>query len=349
MSGSPADNQRLMSNAAARVILTLVLLPCAALAQEIRARGEVTVERIIIDAHVIDSRGYPIEDLRPSDFRVLIDGKPAEVEAVEWIPADRGVSPAEIEEQEPGSAPRAGRLLVFFFQTDFQRARVIGQIRMIAHAIEFLETLLPNDRVAVVQFDSHLKVRQDFTADREKLRKAITKSLLINEVPPPERVAVPSLQSRLNFQEAKRAATPEKALFLLGNALNPIPGPKSMIMFGWGFGTYTAFGVHMGRDYALARRALEQARTSVFSLDISNADYHSLEVGLKTVSEDTGGFYVKTHLFPKFAMDKLQRTLSGHYELVVKKQTATRGLHTIDVSLVRRRGEVLTRTTYQDR
>jgi VWFA-related protein len=333
---------------AASVILALLVFASWANGQEIRTRAEITVERIIIDAHVIDPKGNPIEDLRPSDFRVRIDGKPAEVEAVEWIPAERDVLP-QIVDEEPASTPPPGRLLIFFFQTDFQRARVRGQMRMISYAIQFLETLLPGDRVAVVQFDSHLKVRQDFTADREKLRQAITKSLLIHEVPPPEPVPLPSLQSRLNFEEARRAASPERALFLLGNALLPIPGPKSLIMFGWGLGRYTAVGVYMERDYTLARRALEQARTAVFSLDISDADYHSLEVGLKKASADTGGFYVKTHLFPKFAMDKLQRTLSGHYELVVKKQTARRGLHTIEVSLVRRRGEVLTRTTYQDR
>ena len=192
---------------------------------------------------------------------------------------------------------------MFFFQTDFGRAtaRVKGQMRMIAHANDFLETLLPTDRVAVVQFDSHLKVRQDFTDDREKLRDAITNSLLVSRVGVPERVPLPSLMSGLRIEDARRAASPEKALFLLGNALLPIPGPKSMVMFGWGLGRFGSGGVTMTRDYSLARRALEQSRTAVFSMDICDCDYHSLEVGQQKVSADTGGFYAKTHLFPTLA------------------------------------------------
>lgn len=330
-------------------ILTLLLLATSALAQDIRARGEITVERIIIDAHVTDDRGTPIEDLRPSDFRVLIDGKPAEIEAVEWIPANQPLLDPDLDVDLENAPP--GRLLVFFFQTDFNRvsSRVVGQMRMITHAMEFLETLLPSDRVAVVQFDSHLKIRQDFTDDREKLRDAITRSLMIERVDTPERVPLPSLMSRLDLGEARRAASPEKALLLLGNALTPIPGPKSLVMFGWGLGRFGSTGVRMTPDYTKARRALEQARTAVFSLDICDCDYHSLEVGLQKASEDTGGFYAKTHLFPKFAMSKLQRTLSGRYELVVKKTTETRGVHTIDVSVVgRRRVTVLARSTYAD-
>lgn len=334
-----------------RLVIGCVAVLLLAISNSAHSQGireEITVERIIIDAHVIDDRGTPVEDLRPSDFRVLIDGKPAMVEAVEWIPAEEAGIRGQLAE-EIGNAP-SGRLMVFFFQTDFSRvaSRVTGQMRMVKYAVNFLDTLLPTDRVAVVQFDSHLKVRLDFTDDREKLRQAITKSLFIEQVGPPERVPLPSLMSRLSDDEAKRAATPEKALLLLGNALNPIPGPKSMVMFSWGLGRYTGSSVVMTRDYSKARRALEQSRTAVFSLDITNADYHSLEVGQKKVSEDTGGFYVKTHLFPQFAMEKLRRTLSGHYELVVKKESRTRGLHTIGVSLLRRRGTVLARTSYQD-
>lgn len=331
-------------------ILSLLLFCTPLIGQDIRAQGQITVERIIIDAHVIDDRGNPLEDLRPSDFKVLIDGEPAQIESVEWIPADQErieVPAGEGEMEEP--AP-PGRLLVFFFQTDFGRAtaRVKGQMRMIAHANDFLETLLPTDRVAVVQFDSHLKVRQDFTDDREKLRDAITNSLLISKVGVPERVPLPSLMSRLNIEDARRAASPEKALFLLGNALLPIPGPKSMVMFGWGLGRFSSGGVTMTRDYSLARRALEQSRTAVFSMDICDCDYHSLEVGQQKVAADTGGFYAKTHLFPTLAMKKLERTLSGHYELVVKKSSKVRGVHDVSVSLVRRRGTVLSRSTYED-
>src|SRR5947208_7749015 len=50
------------------------------------------------------------------------------------------------------------------------------------------------------------------------------------------------------------------ALLIIGNALRPIRGPKSMILFGWGLGTLSGGRVWMERSYPAARQALEGAR-----------------------------------------------------------------------------------------
>jgi hypothetical protein len=89
--------------------------------------------------------------------------------------------------------------------------------------------------------------------------------------------------------------------------------------------------------------ALSVARTSVFSLDITNADYHSLEVGLRTVSEDTGGFHVKPHLFPETAMKKLVRVISSYYELSMIPPPDLGESYTIKVEVERPRTEVYVR------
>src|SRR5205085_748384 len=108
--------------------------------------------------------------------------------------------------------------------------------------------------------------------------------------------------------------------------------------------------VWMPAVYGAARQALESARVSVFSLDFTQADYHSLEVGLGKVSADTGGFYAKTFHFPDIAIERLTKTLAGHYELEVRKpDTRARGLHTIEVQVDRRGAEVMARSTYVDR
>ena len=134
-----------------------------------------------------------------------------------------------------------------------------------------------------------------------------------------EHVAGTELMIGPLFLAAGASAFDLLAGLLVGNALLPIPGPKTMVLFGWGLGVYTPVGVVMTRDYMPAKRALEASRTSVFSMDISDADYHSLEVGLGKVSADTGGFYAKTHIFPTIGMRKLERAISGHYVLVVKR------------------------------
>jgi VWFA-related protein len=339
------------------LFLAAILFATAALSQESRPIFEITVERYLLDLYVTDDSGEPIDDLRPMNFRVKLDGQPAEIEAVEFIDATLPQPDVSILDDAGGrdlEPPRPrGRLLVLFFQTDFQRAssRISGHMKMIDYAQKFVDGLQPHDRVAVVQFDSHLKVREDFTSDREKLRRAIEESVRIDSPGRPTRVPAPSLMSRLDEGEMKRAATPEKALFLLGNALLPIEGPKSLILFGWGLGRYGMGGVTMIPDYFPARRALEASRTAVFSIDISQSSFHSLEVGLKTVSKQTGGFYAKTDVLPEIAMGRLDRTLSSRYELSIKRPPdLPRGLHKIEVEVVGRKGaRVLVRETVEDK
>lgn len=316
-------------------------------AQEIRAQQVITVERIILDAFVTDAAGNPIADLRPADFRIRIGGREAVVESVEWIDATAEPAPTQLDSDE--FSPK-GRKIVVFFQTDFARERIGGQMAIRSYAIDFVKGLTPYDRVAVVSFDSHLRLRQDFTNDPEQLEKAIDESMMIGGAEGPGSKILPSLWSRIDRDEAKRAATPEKALFLIGNALNPVEGAKTLVLFGWGLGRFGTGGVRMIRDYEPARRALERARTSVFSLDISQADYHSLEVGLQQASEDTGGFYAKTHNFPGIAITRLQRTISGRYEIVLHRPDIRRGRHEVTASLRKnRRAEVMVRSTYEDR
>jgi VWFA-related protein len=342
-----------------RLLALLAALPLVAAAQEPKLGETITVERIIVDARVTDSSGDPILNLTAKDFRVKIDGKPAVIESVEWIPetaayrdmADLEAPPVEVNTGTGVPAPR-GRLLVFLFQTDFARnaTRTGGQMKVLPYAEKLVAGLDPEDRVAVFSYDSKLKFRLDFSGDQDDIMEASRRSLMIDDPQEPRIVPAPSLSRSFNREDARNAATPEAALTVLGNALRPIPGAKSLILFGWGLGTYSRGRVIMGRDYAIARRALESARVSVFSIDFSVADYHSLAAGMSTAAADTGGFYASTHNFPQLAIDRLQRTLSGHYELEVRKpETKVAGVHSIDVQVARRGAEVLARSSYVDK
>ena len=104
----------------------------------------------------------------------------------------------------------------------------------------------------------------------------------------------------------------------------------------------------MENGYHEARRALQAARASVFCLDLSDADYHSLEAGLKLVSAATGGFFARTHLFQDRAFNMLSGALAGHYVLFVERPDLEPGTHPIEVTLTRRKGNVLARDTWHD-
>ncbi len=124
-----------------------------------------------------------------------------------------------------------------------------------------------------------------------------------------------------------------------------------MVMFGWGLGDFIpGVGVAMTHDYIPAKRALESSRTTVFVLDVTEADYHTLEAGLQMAAKDTGGSYQKTYLFPQLAMDKIEKTMSGYYVLVVKRPPELqRGVHKILVDVKRRGIEILARDSFVDK
>lgn len=319
----------------------------------------IVVERILVDARVVDSKGDPITGLTPGDFKVFIDGKASVVESVDWIPetaaarelADVERPPVEVNKTVEIPQPR-GRLLVYFFQTDLARegVRLGGQMQFNQYLDSLLAFLEPDDRVAVVSFDSHLKFRSDFTDDQHRIRGAMQEAILMDEPNTPPLVPSPSMAKRLDHDAMMKAGKPETALILIANALRPIPGPKTLVFVGWGLGRFSKDGVRMELNYPIARTALEAARVSVFTLDFTQADSHSLEVGLGKIAADTGGTYAKTWHFPRQAIEHLQHTLAGHYELEVRKpDTRIRGTHIIEVSVNRRGAEVLARSTYVDK
>jgi len=316
---------------------------------------KISVERVIVDARVTDDHGEPITDLEAKDFRVRIDGKLVKVESVEWIPetaAARGLASigTQQESQNPDQQPApAGRLLVFFIQTDFARnaVRIGGQMHIMDYADELVDSLEPEDKVAVMQYDSHLKFRLDFTNDKPRIKNAVRDALAIDEPPPPPVVPNPSLRTHLHHDDMMNAGSPEKGLIVLGNALRSIPGPKSLILFGWGLGDRVAHQVLMRPEYPIVRYVLDAARTSVFAMDITQADYHDLAFGLATAAKETGGFYASTFRFPQMAFDMLERALQGHYELEVRKpEKKVLGTRVIEVEVDRRNATVMARSTY---
>ncbi len=317
-------------------------------------REEARVERIVVDAYVTDNSGDPIPDLKAEDFRLRVDGRPVPLESSEWIPADLPEIPVEASlsaTRGPISLAPSGRLIVFFFQDDFERSRLVGLVRMGVQARRFLEDLLPTDRVAVVSYDSHLKLRQDFTNDHEKIRAALFDAIRMEAQAPIEKVYFPSIAEHFDFEAAREAATPERGLFVLARALAPIPGGKTMLFFGWGLGTVGGVSgpnLTERRDFGNALRALAAARTNIFTLDVTDADYHSLETHLQNLADLTGGTYQKTHLFPNLAMDRVRRAISGRYVLVFQPPPGPRGSHTIQVGLARRKGQVNARQYYDD-
>jgi VWFA-related protein len=332
------------------------LLAAPAAAQEPSRKGSITakasVEKVLVDAYVLGSRGGALLGLTPSDFLLKVGGEEVPVEEVEFIPADRSELPprkgAVPEAKEPGTPEfPQGRLIVLFFQADFSRNRLVGHMRMANEMVAFLDRLLPTDRVAVLSYDSHLKLRLDFTNDRAAIHRALFETLRIGGAPdPPPASPFPSLAAHFDVESARKAANVERGLYVTAKALEGIPGGKVMFFLGW--------GLHVNRSptdwkwHALAVNALQQARVNVFTLDVSDADWHTLEVTLMRLADLTGGTYAKTHVFSTQALELAFRAIEGRYVVVFTRPDRPPGRHSLDLSLRAKKGRVLARPFFDD-
>ena len=314
-------------------------------------REHVEVGRVVVDVRVVASRGEPVTGLAAADFRALVDGRPAAVESAEWVagtaPYGEGLTPQQAAATGGEVAP-PGRLVVLFFQSDFSTVRLSGLMQMKFRAIDMVAKLQPADRVAVASFDSHLELRQDFTGDRARIDAAIHRAILAGGGSAVTAGLPPSLAASFDAAAAARAATPAAGLLVLARALEPLPGAKSLVFFGWGLGTKAGPRVWLGASYAGARYALLKARVAVYAIDVTDADGHDLEVGLQRLAADTGGFYAKTDLFPGQAITRVEGALAGHYVLVLVRPQGPRGLHALSVELPGRALTVLAKPSFRD-
>jgi VWFA-related protein len=308
--------------------VALLVLAASHPDQEVRFRETVDVDRVVVDARVVDGRGQPILGLSPSDFRVVVSGREVPLESAQWIAAPGLAADA--------GADAPGRLLVLFFQKSLEPSRAPGLLRMIGRVREVVRRLGSADRVAVVSFDSHLRMWVDFTSDHDRVERGLRAVLFGGpqaEGPAPE----PSLAAHFDAEEGRRAASLEKALLVLARALRQVPGSKNVVLVGHGFGELDV----------LARRALEDARATVFAFDVTDADYHTLESGLQQVADETGGFYERTHLFAGQAVARLERALAGYYVLTFPRPILPFGEHEVEIRLVGRKGTVLAKRNYR--
>ena len=313
-----------------------------------RYTERVDVERVLVDVRALDNKGQALIGLTADDFSVKIGGKPVAIESVMWIGGAKSdgaaATPAPVEPAIDDERP--GRLIIFLYQKDFEPSRLTGLMRMLMESQNFLDELTPRDRIAVLSFDYRLKIWLDFTSDREAVRRVMQRDILFGDPQPVEQTSGVSLVQRLDAATASKTYTIEKALHRIGDALRGLPGSKSIVLIGHGFGRLGWTGVTMEHGYEDARDALMAARASVFSLDVTNADYHSLEAGLQMVSRDTGGFFARTHLFTGQAMNRLSSVLAGYYVLFLERPGVAPGTHAVDVRLTRRQGTVLARDSY---
>ncbi|MEM7353557.1 MAG: hypothetical protein AAF657_22355 [Acidobacteriota bacterium] len=315
---------------------------------------EITVALFSVVARIVDNHGSPILGLEPGDVVARVGRQAVPIVDLEWTSSYASgaeIPAADLEEArqlalagdltmtEVLDQP-VGRSVVVFLQIDLIASRVKGHLKILPEVEKLFESLHPDDRVAIVSFDSHLKLWQDFTTDRSTAFTTLKQAIGYG-TPQPQRSSGVSLYEHFDFRAAKDVATPERALHVTAEALQGIPGEKDLVYLGWGLGRYGVGGVRMTGEFAPAVRALRAARATVFVLDVSQADYHSLEVGLQNVAAETGGTYSQTFHFAAQAVRRLARTIGGHYVIHLDRSALPDLRGDLILELAAQKGSVL--------
>ena len=347
-----------MAGGCGRVAATLTLAVSAGLAaqQQPPLVERVDVSRVMIDVRVIGDEGEPVAGLEPDDFDVRIGGEPVDVESALWLGADDADETDDVDEtdgaDETDRAPLAStgfaavlapldrrQLVVFFVQKSLEADRALGLLRLLQDADRLLAGVGPDDRVAVVSFEHHFKIWLDFTADLERARDVLAWDVMHEDPRALEPQAGLSIVAGIDQAEGRGIWQVEDALRRLGEVLEPMPGSKSVVLIGYGFD-------HGFTRYERALDALDAARAAVFSLDVTQADYHTFEHALRDVSHHTGGLFLTTFHYPRRAVERMASAVSGRYVLFTLAPDLEPGSHSIDVELRRGDGRVLARSTY---
>lgn len=153
-------------------------------AQTFRERVEVDLVRVELLA--LDSKGQPVRGLKPSDFTVLVDGRPIKLENFEEARGALSPQPPSPEATPPATSPTetgapaptpspaaaSGRhfLAVLVDETSSEQSNRQATLREV---FQFLERPLPSGVEALVmRFDGNLHIECPWTSDTGRLRRA---------------------------------------------------------------------------------------------------------------------------------------------------------------------------------
>jgi VWFA-related protein len=157
-----------------------------------KADFSTTLHLVVEDVSVKDKSGKVVEALKPEDFVVTEDGKPQTITVFEYqtlhdIPTNAPITPlvhrdsdvapvtsSQIQPEAPGDLRYKDRRLVAIY-FDMSAMPQMDQLRALDAAQKFVRSHMAGpDLMAIMEYDQGaVKVKQDFTDDREQLLTVI--------------------------------------------------------------------------------------------------------------------------------------------------------------------------------
>jgi VWFA-related protein len=184
----------LMNGSASRftaLLVTLALLRPALPAQQTEYTFHAEADLVLVNVTVRDKSGNVVKNLKPEDFTILEDNKPQkvlsfDVENMDAIAmqdvAQAKPLPGQPSQANQPSAPvpsanadeqfKDRRLIILFFDLSAMEPDEIDRAATSAqHYVD--KQMAPADMVSIVSLGSALLVNQDFTTDRDLLKKQL--------------------------------------------------------------------------------------------------------------------------------------------------------------------------------
>lgn len=222
---------------------------------------------VSVDVSVLDNKGRFIPNIPRGNFRVLEDGVPQPVSTFAM-----------------GEAPMTV-CMVIEFSNLFQSYWSYGWMETLQASYGFLETLKPEDHVAVVAYDLRPEILSDFSTDKRAAHEAMQRL----------RIAA---YSESNLYDA---------LVDTAERMQEIEGRKAIVLIASGIDTFSKL------TFDKTRRALQTAGVPIYALGImqyireiadarggmdaiARLDFLQADNQMRTFAKETGG----QSFFPRF-------------------------------------------------
>jgi len=245
------------------------------------------VDVVTVEVSVLDNKGHFIPGIPPDKFRVLEDNVPQPLKG-----SNMGEAPMTV-------------AMVIEFSARFQQFYSSTWYQTLAAAWGFLETLKPDDYVAIVAYDLRPEILTDFTTDKNKARDAM------------QRLQIPAF-SEANLYDA---------LTDTADRMSGIEGRKAIVLISSGIDTFSKI------NYGEARKKLQEAGVPVYPIGLMQAlrimmeargmsplaemDYLQADNAMKTFATETGGMAFFPRFFGEFPtiFQNIQQALRSQYVL----------------------------------
>lgn len=227
------------------------------------------VTTVDLDVAVLDNKGHFLPGIPKSNFRVLEDNVPQQI-ATFNMNSDAPITIA----------------MVIEFNALFQQFWSEGWYETLAATYTFVQTLRPQDYVAVVAYDLRPEILCDFTNDQGKLQYAL------------ERLRIPGFSESSMFD----------AVVDTEQRMASIPGRKAILLIASGRDTLSKL------NWDQTRKAIHEAGVPIYAFSLLQAlrimaepymgniqymDFLQADNEMKTMAAETGG----AAFFPRFLQE----------------------------------------------